>query len=122
MGAENRHRSLGAKMSSDPAPDQMSSDPAPDLPDFDAAKVRRDMLVLCGVIPQNIYDNTKENHANQTRCPISLENFHNGMRIAELPCGHIFTLGEITDWFNEPDRRDMFDRLCGKTCPVCREK
>ena len=52
----------------------------------------------------------KNDYAEQSSCPMTLNEFKEGDDIAELPCGHIFERCAILKWLEE-------ENVC---CPVCR--
>lgn len=54
-----------------------------------------------------IYDNSKY---ETNECVISMDEFNNGDKIIQLPCGHIFHKTSIKTWLSEESNK----------CPVCR--
>jgi len=54
-----------------------------------------------------IYDDSKY---ETTECVISMDEFHNGDKIIQLPCNHIFHKKSIKTWLCEESHK----------CPVCR--
>jgi hypothetical protein len=56
------------------------------------------------------YSDQSQEHINETRCPISLENFQNGDSLCQIiGCGHVFLRTNLMNWFRRSHQ-----------CPICR--
>ena len=56
------------------------------------------------------YSDQLQEHINETRCPISLENFQNGDSLSQIiGCGHVFLRTNLINWFRRSHH-----------CPICR--
>jgi hypothetical protein len=56
------------------------------------------------------YSDQSQEHVNETRCPISLENFQNGDSLCQIiGCGHVFLRTNLMNWFRRSHQ-----------CPICR--
>ena len=56
------------------------------------------------------YSDQSHEHINETRCPISLENFQNGDSLCQIiGCGHVFLKSNLMNWFRRSHQ-----------CPICR--
>lgn len=56
------------------------------------------------------YSDQSQELINETRCPISLENFQNGDSLCQIiGCGHVFLRTNLMNWFRRSHQ-----------CPICR--